>query len=299
LKITYLPPQLKTGAIVCFLAAFGCVNRGQHTPMTGGTGGTAGAEGIGGHGGSNVDASVDLQGAGGSGGAPDCVPTDGGATDGDADASGDAGSCNSTFNFENCATYGAAVSVDMFSQMPEKFAAFTSVFHSDVALCGQGALGVAVEFSPTKTGGEVRIPVAPRGAVKDYSGQTITVSVKADKAGTQSKFYVLMLSTTGYVDFTAPTASPPFGSFPFQTDWMTRTTTLSTTDLRLSQITDIVLQATGPPDGGTYTGTIYVDEIDIRKLPGDGGGDGASPDGGAPDVRDAGAGDARDAPAGS
>ena len=123
--------------------------------------------------------------------------------------------------------------------------------------CGSGALAITALFSGTSgttTKGEVLINLP--GAPLDLTGKTITVHVAADPGCSTDLNLSLVLNTqSGPVYFT-----PAFPIRPVTNIWKTGTAMVtavagSTTALAIS------LQAFSSTN---YTGTIYVDEIDIR-----------------------------------
>jgi hypothetical protein len=276
--------QSTFAAFVCLLAAagistLGCANRGMKADAgprdTGGsadmhvtTGGSGGGDG--GSGGGDG-------GSGGGGGAPtdtggpdltaDAAP-DTGATDGPRDtavADGprdttatdtrdaaatdtrDGGACTARFSFEGGMLYGATNNTSFYK-------GFTAIANkSTKTFCGNGALEITSAFSGTTgatTGGEVIIPLAAGG--EDLTGKTISVNVSAGQAGAVA-FYLGIGTSAGVITVI---------SFPaIDTTWMSMSTTLGASTMGVTSVSQLILHAfsyTG------YTGTIYVDEIDIR-----------------------------------
>jgi hypothetical protein len=226
----------------------GCANRGMHAP---GDGGTAGAAGRGG--------ATGTGGRGGSGGSPTGTAGRGGGTGGQTTGTGGCtiapgpaatgGACGAMFDFES-STEGAVINSGS--------TAFTAVARSTaISYCGTGALAISSLFSGTSgttTKGEVLIPLP--GAPVDLTNKMITVHVAADPGCSSDLALSLVVNTqSGPIYFT-----PPFPIRPVTNSWKTMTVTVSadagtTTGLNLS------LQAFSSTG---YTGTIYVDEIDVR-----------------------------------
>ena len=269
------------------------MNRGQHAPA----GGSGGGGGGGGTGGSNIDASLDVHGTGGNGGASVCVLGDAGASDAsDGDASGGV-ACNSLMNFENCLLYGAVLN-DPDQQLG--FKSFSAV--SAPTFCGSGALQIDVSLSGDKDAGPVghgelyiRIPGGPI----DLRGKTVTVHVMAIPAtSNRINFNLIPVTSVSYAPH-----SPKLSPIPDQ--WATASDSFAPADLELADggvllVDRFSIQAN---TGDSYVGKIFIDEIDVTTTPTDGAAsdgrtDGAAPDGNQSDVRDA-VGDVRDAPSGN
>jgi hypothetical protein len=231
------------------LGLVGCANRGMHAP----TDGPVGVGGSGGH----VDASADgPRDVGGTGGAAACN-ADAGADAGDA---GDAGTCPALFNFESpggCSLYGASLDNDTFN--PANTAGFKNLYRTSMASCGQGALAVDVDLNGnTAKGGSILIPIN----AANYTGKTLSIAVKASVAGPSTvHFYVLLASGSSFQTIL---------NVPLSTTWTTFNVPLaSATDASVSMVTLMSLQVLGGTS--TYTGTVYVDEIDFRTTPPDAG----------------------------
>ena len=121
------------------------------------------------------------RGTGGAGGTT-CVPGSG----------TDAGSCNTTFNFENCALYETSIDSDM-AQL-----AFKSIANvRSPTVCGQGAMELSASFSTAAPPdgssnkgiyGSVTIPF-----MGDLRGKTVTIHVMA-VPGTSAHDHLLFLS---------------------------------------------------------------------------------------------------------
>jgi hypothetical protein len=260
-----------TAVVLLGLGFAACANRGMYTVV--GDGGGTGGAGTGGR----TDGGMGDRGSGGAGGADPC------ATGGGGSAVADAGSCPALFNFENCSTYGATVTAlfnttDGATVQTPVTAGFRRVSHTNVASCGSGAIAIDVDFNTTsQTGGEVTIPLT--GTSSSHVGETLTLRLKTDPpdGDSDTKFYVYLSTDSGY--------SPVLTSIPFPHDWIT-----------LSAKIVSPTEGGAPPNafaisleafGGArfpYKGTIYIDEIDFRTSPPDGG---AGSD--ASDARDGGA----------
>jgi hypothetical protein len=242
-----------TSALVV-ACAVGCANRGMVAPSeetgtgggsggtvalggsggssTGGKGGSAGGRG-GGSGGSNVDASCSLM------------------TDALFDHS--TTTCNTTFNFEGTTEKAVLVPASSGSQ------AFTNVAQgtSPHTYCGSGSLAIAAAFNGT-TGalvkGEVDIPLGADGGSVDVSGKTLTVHVSAVPAacGEDLRFKVVLDTASG-----SPTA---INVNALTTNFTTASASLSTV-AGASATNRIAIQAFSTTN---YTGTIYVDEINLQ-----------------------------------
>jgi hypothetical protein len=197
----------------------------------GGAGGTAGATGKGGgSGGSNVDASCSL------------------VTDALFDHS--TTTCGAMFNFEG-STEKATLAAG--SQ------AFTGVTQATTphTYCGSGALAIAATFSGTTgvtTKGEVDIPLGVDGGTANLTGKTLTVHVSASPAacGEDLRFKVLLFTTTG-----SPTA---ISLNSLTANYTTVSASLATV-AGAGATNTLAIEAFSTSG---YTGTIYVDEIDIK-----------------------------------
>jgi hypothetical protein len=244
-----------TLAGACALAGaclVGCANRGMMAPSEesgagGGSGGTAalggsggGARGgkgggtgggaIGGSGGSNVDASCSL------------------VTDALFDHSTTA--CGATFNFDGT-TQGATLLAG--SQ------AFTAVSPGTTphTYCGAGSLAIAAAFSGTSgptTKGEVDIPLGADGGSLDLSGKTLTVHVSASPVvcGEDLRFKVILDTASG---------SPVALNVNTVTSNFTTASAALATVPGANATNKLAIEAFSTSG---YTGTIYVDEIDLR-----------------------------------
>jgi hypothetical protein len=146
-------------------------------------------------------------------------------------------------------------------------------------------MAVDVDFNgTTRLGGEIIIPISTAGV--SYVGKTFTISIMGTLAGGSNKFYVYLIADR----------YEPVLSMPITTSWSTMSVTLPAPDAGADNVMSISLEIHGPTP---YLGTLYVDEIDVRNSPPDGGAsDAPSSDGNTADSRDA-AGDVRDAPVGN
>jgi hypothetical protein len=234
-------------ALVCGL---GCANRGMVAPNdevgsggsgpTGGSGGSsggkgggsAGATGKGGGGGSNVDASCSV------------------VTDALFDHS--TTTCSAMFNFEGSGNLEGATRL-AGSQ------AFTAISQGTTpnTYCGTGSLAIAATFSGTSgplEKGEVDIPLGADGGSVDISGKTLTVHVSANPTtcGEDLRFSVILKTATGSP--TALTVSALTSNFTTASKSLATVAGASATNA-------IAIEAFSTTN---YTGTIYVDEIDIK-----------------------------------
>jgi len=236
------------------LGSLSCANRGMHAP---GDGGTSGAGATGGRGGAGAAGRGGGGGTapGGTGGGPTGTAGASGTTGaaGNCNTAVDAGpssggACGAMFNFES-GVQGATIGTGMAFTMVKQSGAFT--------FCGSGALAITAMFSGSMgstTKGEIvlNLPSAPL----DLTGKTITVHVAADPGCSQNLNLSMVLNTqAGPIYF-----NPDFPILNVTNVWKTGSTTVgavngSTTALAIS------LQVTSP---NNYTGTIYVDEIDVR-----------------------------------
>jgi len=230
----------------------GCANRGMIAPIeetgagggsggsaalggsggsaTGGKGGGATAGKGGGSGGSNVDASCSL------------------VTDALVDHSTTV--CNAMFAFEG-STDGATLLAG--SQ------AFTAVAAGTAphTYCGTGSLAIAAAFSGTSgptTKGEVDIPLGVDGGSADLSGKTLTVHVSANPVvcGEDLRFKIILDTASG---------SPVVLTVNTVTSNFTTASASLATVTGASATNKLAIEAFSTTG---YTGTIYVDEIDLK-----------------------------------
>lgn len=269
----------------CVLAtltlAGGCANRGMVAPTDGGgtggmaiagagghagggTGGAAGRAGAagGGNGGAaggrGGGGAAGAAGAGGRGGAGGMPGTGGGGGTGNRDAGcgmtdarvEHASHCTATFSFESGAQ-GAMLGVDQ--------QAFTKLAVGGAnTACGSGALALTAAFSGT-TGptikGEVDLPLGADGGAVSLSGKTLTIHAAATgTCGTDLKMTVVLITSTGEIF--------PLRNVPISSDWTTSTAVLSAD--AGSGIASVVSMQIDVSSLTGYTGTVYLDEIDIH-----------------------------------
>ncbi len=211
--------------------AGGNVSTGGVGGGTAGAGGMAGATGKGGgSGGSKVDASCSL------------------VTDALFDHS--TTTCGAMFNFES-GIEGATLAAG--SQ------AFTTVTQATPphTYCGSGALAIAATFSGTTgatTRGEVDIPLGVDGGTANLAAKTLTVHVSASPAacGEDLRFKILLFTTTG---------SPTAVSVNTVTSNFTTASASLATVAGAAATNALAIEAFS---ASGYTGTIFVDEIDIK-----------------------------------
>ena len=213
-----------------------CANRGMiaSSEETGTGGGSGSAPALGGSsgsgGGSKVDASCGL------------------VTDALFDHSTTI--CGAMFNFEGT-TEGATLLAG--SQ------AFTAVSQGTTprTYCGAGSLAIAAAFSGTSgatTKGEVDMPLGVDGGSVDLSGKTLTVHASASPVacGDDLRLRVVLDTTSG---------SPVVLSINGLTSNFTTASTLLGGDAGAHASNKLAIEVLSISG---YTGTIYVDEIDIR-----------------------------------
>ena len=234
----------------------GCANRGMVAPIdeTGAGGGSGGTAAVGGAGGSAPGGN----GGGTRGGAP------GGKGGGSGGSNVDAGcglvtdalvdhsttSCGAMFNFEG-STDGATLLAG--SQ------AFTAVAAGTTphTYCGTGSLAIAATFRGTTgatTKGEVDIPLGADGGSVNLSSKTLTVHVSANPVvcGEDLRFKVILDTASGSpVAITVNTVTSNF---------TTASVSLATV-AGASATNKLAIEAFSTSG---YTGTLYVDEIDLE-----------------------------------
>ncbi|HSY41176.1 MAG TPA: hypothetical protein VLA79_16670, partial [Polyangia bacterium] len=204
---------------------------GSSTATGGKGGGSGGSTGKGGSsGGSTVDASCSL------------------VTDALFDHSTTV--CNAMFNFEG-STEGATLLAG-----PQ---AFTGVAQGTTphTYCGAGSLAIAASFSGTSgntTKGEVDIPLGVDGGTANLSGKTLTVHVSASPVvcGEDLRFKVILDTATG---------SPVALSINAVTSNFTTVSASLATVAGASAVNKLAIEAFSTSG---YSGTIYVDEIDLQ-----------------------------------
>jgi len=291
LKTLKLPLPLKTIVLASLFASLGCVNRGSHTPI-----GTVDDGGAGGHMMTMNDGAMDQEVMPDS--AVDTVVVDNcddlgdGGDAGPAIDAGAPGSCTAMFSFESpagCGLYGATLADNLDN--PAQTAAFSSLRHSAVADCGRGSMAVDVDFNPTnRLGGGIVIPIS-RGGTASFVGKTLSISMMGTADGGSARFYVYLIANGTF---------QPVLTTQIKPSWQRFSVPLPLPDAGTASadnVMSISLEAFGY--GVTYTGTIYIDELDVRNTVDAGASDGPMTDAPPADARDGGAADVRDAPAGS
>ncbi len=235
--------RLAFTALLAATTATGCANRGMVAPNeqtgtgggltgTGGKGGSGGTAGKGGgSGGTNVDASCSL------------------VTDALFDHS--LTTCGATFNFEGSDNLERATLV--------AGSAFTAVAQATTphTYCGTGALAITAAFSGTSGAmekGEVDIPLGVDGGSADLSGKTLTIHVAASPAacGEDLRFTVVLKTATG-----SPAA---INVNALTSNFLTASKSLASVS-GAAAANALAIEAFSTTN---YTGTIYVDEIDLQ-----------------------------------
>jgi hypothetical protein len=211
-------------------------------------GGAGAAGGVAGAAGGAAGAGGGVAGAAGAGRGGAGVAGSGVAGRGGAGASADAGAdgptCASRFNFEGGALYNARISATDQT-------GFTALSNVSDAFCGGGALALQATIDATNVKGEMIIPFAQ---AEDLSGKTFSVALKATPAGTDAPLAIVFVIPS----YTVVTAFSPLPGA-----WMTKTATLpSGADGGATAATGLAIQVLGRNE--SYSGTITVDEIDIR-----------------------------------
>jgi hypothetical protein len=246
----------------------GCANRGMVAPSeeTGAGGGSGGTPALGGSGGSATGGKGG--GSGGKGGGSGGSAGNGGSTGkggGSGGSNVDAScsvvtdalfdhsttTCNATFSFERT-TEGATVLAG--SQ------AFTAVSQGATphTYCGAGSLAISAAFSGTSgatTKGEVDIPLGVDGGGSvDLSGKTLTVHVSASPVtcGEDLRFKVILDTASG---------SPVALSINAVTSNFTTVSGSLATVAGANATNKLAIEAFSTTG---YTGTIYVDEINLQ-----------------------------------
>jgi hypothetical protein len=241
----------------CFLV--GCANRGMVAPSeeTGTGGGAGGLPALGGSGGSST--ATGGKGGGSGGGA---TGKGGGSGGSNVDAScslvtdalfdHSTTTCGAMFNFEGTGNLEGATLL-AGSQ------AFTTVSQGTTphTYCGAGSLAIAAAFSGTSgatTKGEVDIPLGVDGGAANLTGKTLTVHVSASPVvcGEDLRFKVILDTTTG---------SPVALSINTVTSNFTTVSASLATVAGAGATNKLAIEAFSTSG---YTGTIYVDEIDLQ-----------------------------------
>jgi hypothetical protein len=160
--------------------------------------------------------------------------------------------CGAMFNFEGTGNLEGATLL-AGSQ------AFTAVSQGTTphTYCGAGSLAIAATFSGTSgntTKGEVDIPLGVDGGTANLSGKTLTVHVSANPVvcGEDLRFKVILDTASG---------SPVALSINTVTSNFTTVSASLATVAGASAANKLAIEAFSTSG---YTGTIYVDEIDLQ-----------------------------------
>ena len=240
----------------------GCANRGMVAPSeeAGTGGGSGGIPALGGSGGSSTGGKGGGAGGSSTGGKGGAAGGSGGSNVVDAgcglvtDALFDHSTtvCSAMFNFEGAGNLEGATLL-AGSQ------AFTTVSQGTTphTYCGTGSLAIAATFSGTSgntTKGEVDIPLGVDGGAANLSGKTLTVHVSASPVacGEDLRFKVILDTATG---------SPVALSLNAVTSNFTTVSASLATVAGASAANKLAIEAFSTTG---YTGTIYVDEIDLQ-----------------------------------
>jgi hypothetical protein len=237
----------------------GCANRGMVAPSeeTGTGGGSGGTAALGGSGGSATGGK-----GGGGGGSGGSTGKGGGSGGSNVDAScslvtdalfdHSTTTCGAMFNFEGAGNLAGATLL-AGSQ------AFTGVSQGTTphTYCGTGSLAIAATFSGTSgntTKGEVDIPLGVDGGFVDLSTKTLTVHVSASPVtcGEDLRFKIVLDTTIN---------APVVISINTLTSNFTTASASLATVAGANATNRLAIEAFS---ASGYTGTIYVDEIDIR-----------------------------------
>ncbi len=213
---------------------------------TGGTTGTGGTPtgGQGGHGGGQGGHAGGGGAGGGKGGGGGSPNRDAGAIDAPVDHPNQ---CKALFNFES-GTQGAMLGTNQ--------QAFTQLAVSSAdTFCGNGALALTAAFSGTigaTTLGEVVLPLGVDGGTVDLTGKTLTVNAAASGAsGTNVKMTVVVITSAG-------------SFIPISDVFLSSSWTIKSAALAGDGVDSVVSIAIDVSSFTGYTGTVYLDEIDIR-----------------------------------
>jgi len=236
----------------------GCANRGMIAPIEEtGSGGSGGIAALGGSGGSSTGGK-----GGSSGGSSGSTGKGGGSGGSNVDAScslvtdalvdHSTTTCGAMFNFEGTGNLAGATLL-AGSQ------AFTAVSQGTTphTYCGAGSLAIAATFSGTSgatTKGEVDIPLGVDGGAANLSSKTLTVHVSASPVacGEDLRFKIILDTTSG---------SPVALSINTVTSNFTTASASLATVAGANAANKLAIEAFSTSG---YTGTIYVDEIDLK-----------------------------------
>jgi hypothetical protein len=229
----------------------GVIGTGGNATGGHGTGGTGATGTGGGGGGANGGRGGSAGGNGGAGGRA----TGGSGGNRDAGAAMDApvdhpAQCKARFNFES-GTEGAMLGTNQqaFSQLA---VSSTNVF------CGSGALAMTAAFSGTAgltTLGEVVLPLGADGGTVDLTGKTLQVNAAASGTvgATDLKLTVVVITSAG--------SFVPISGVFLSSSWTIKIAPLAADAGGIDSVVSIAIDVSSVKD---YTGTIYLDEIDIR-----------------------------------
>jgi hypothetical protein len=246
----FLALRLVLSTTLAGACLIGCANRGMIAPIeeTGTGGGTGGTAALGGSGGSATGGKGGGSGKGGGAGGSNVDASCSLVTDALVDHSTTA--CGAMFNFEG-STQGATL-------LPGS-QAFTGVSQGTAphTYCGAGSLAIAATFSGTSgatTKGEVDIPLGVDGGSADLSGKTLSVHVSASPAacGEDLRFKIILDTASG---------SPVALTVNAVTSNFTSASASLATVAGSSAANKLAIEAFSTSG---YTGTIYVDEIDLK-----------------------------------
>jgi hypothetical protein len=259
-----LVARLLVASVLAGPCLAGCANRGMLAPSetTGTGGGSGGTAALGGSGGNATGGKGGATGGTGAGGVAGSTGKGGGSGGSNVDASCSLVTdalvdhsttvCNAMFNFEGTGNLEGATLLSGTQ-------AFTGVSQAATphTYCGTGSLAIAATFIGTggnTSRGVVNIPLGVDGGYINLAGKTLTVHVAASPAacGEDLRFKVILDTTTG---------SPVVLSINALTSNFTTASALLGTDAGAQTSNSLSIEAFSVSG---YTGTIYVDEIDIR-----------------------------------
>lgn len=224
-------------------AAIGCANRGMVAPSGDG----------GGSGGSPTDTRLDISmtdlGSGGD--------TGGGAPDRPREVYEAAPlPCNTRFNFENGATYGAMLGTDATM-------AFKAVGPGVHTACGFGSLQITATFSGTMGATAKGTVVIDLPAPENLTGKTLSLKVSADPpiATGGPSLTLSLVSMGGFVDLPTirniPGGYSDLISYPLPPP----APDAGATTRDVSAVKTIVIVGT---DFNGFVGKLFIDELDIK-----------------------------------
>ena len=158
--------------------------------------------------------------------------------------------CKALFNFES-GTQGAMLGTNQ--------QAFTQLAVSSTdTFCGNGALALSAAFSGTTgltTKGEVVLPLGADGGTVDLTGKTLTVNAAASGSigPTDLKLTVVVITSAG--------SFVPISGVFLSSSWTIRSDALAADAGGIDSVVSIAIDVSSFTG---YTGTVYLDEIDIR-----------------------------------